>query len=292
MFKICICFLIIFVHSPCFSKEKSEISIMTWNLFLIPKPFNFTQQEFRTEKIAEALKKTNHDILFFQEVFINDSKDKLQKAMSETHPYSARLDRKDSFLKILDSGLLVLSKYPFKIINSNYFEDCTHTDCFSSKGFLHLEFNLPNQKIIQVITTHLQAWDDPKASESRSKQLAEIHQSFQKHKKPNVPQLLIGDLNIDATKGSDVTNFLKILEMKNEPLIGKKNYSTGFQIDCYNKPGDNSKQWIDHIWVNPFTSAVKVETRQIKEFNTVFPSEKFCSLSDHYAVEGRIKWAL
>lgn len=269
--------------------QASELKILSWNLFMLPKPINFSLQRTRTKLMAELLPDTGHDIYFFQEAFAGKTKKQLTKAFNKSHPFHASLDSDKKFPHFLGSGLLVFSRFPFKVIGRDYYKDCAHTDCFAAKGVLLVEVTLPDQKKIQIATTHLQAWEDQKAIKIRSLQLKQVHKLFEKNIKPDVPQILVGDLNIDGLIPDEYNMALQILNMTSAPLQGPQPATNGYTIDCYKKPGkDNTPQWLDHVWINPHQSKAIVLSRKALEYKGIFKKNKVCYLSDHRPIEANI----
>lgn len=272
-----------------FLAQATELKILSWNLFLLPKPLNFSLQQTRTKMITEFLPQSGHDIYLFQETFAGQSKKKLAKAFKKTHPFEARLNSDKKFPHFLDSGLMVFSRYPLKIIGHDYFKKCTNTDCFAAKGVLLVEISLPHQKKIQIATTHLQAWENQKAVEARRFQLEQIKNLLKKYATPDVPQLLVGDLNIDGFFPDEYQSSLQLMNMDSSPLNGEQKATNGYPSECYKKPGkDNTPQWLDHVWIQPYQSKAVVVYRNALDYKAVFKKKKVCPLSDHRALEAKI----
>jgi endonuclease/exonuclease/phosphatase family metal-dependent hydrolase len=281
-------FLITLLMLPLMA-QASELKLLSWNLFMLPKPLNFSLQQTRAKMMAEFLPHSGHDIYLFQETFAGMTKKKLSKAFKKSHPYEARLESDKKFPHLLDSGLMVFSRYPFKVIGKDYFKKCTNTDCFAAKGVLLIEVSMPGNKKIQIATTHLQAWENQKAIDIRRSQIEQIKTLLEKNSRPEVPQLLVGDLNIDGFVPDEYPGSLSLLNMTSEPLNGDQPATNGYIIDCYKKPGkDNTPQWLDHVWIKPNQSKATVLYRHALDYQGIFKKKKVCPLSDHRAVEAKI----
>lgn len=262
-----------------------DLKILTWNVFMIPKPINFSKQKERTRLITETLKKTDYDIIFFQEAFVKGFRKHLGEELKQTYPHQEHLRKSTRLLHFLNSGLFVVSKVPFEVLDWHYFTTCTHSDCLSSKGVLLLEFR-HGEKRFQTALTHMQAWDDRRAMEVRSHQLDEVKSLFETYQKAGVPQLLIGDLNVDGLSDVEYPGALKKMGMSSMPLEGELQTTNGYHVECYKTPGDTKvQQWLDHIWIKDGGTETKVHSKKVQSFSATFESGMVCPLSDHHGVE-------
>lgn len=274
-----------------FNVHADEINLLTWNVFMIPKPINFTLQPERTELILKELKKSRAQVIFLQEAFRKSFRKKLFKNLKEIYPYQAYLKRGKNLRHVLNSGLIVLSKYPFEVIDSDHFKKCKGADCFSAKGVLLVEVQLPSGKSFQAATTHLQAWPEEKAAKIRKTQLAQINNLFNLYKTPGVPQLLIGDLNIDGKLDKEFNEAYSFLNMVPTPIINGPQHTVGFKNECYSNPKEIfglKEEWLDHIWINTNNSTALIDGLTVTKVKGIIKN-KLCSLSDHFAVEATLR---
>lgn len=265
-----------------------ELSLLTWNVFMIPKPINFTLQPQRTELIAEQLKNSPYDVIMMNEAFIKKFRTKVGRALRPNFPHQEFLQRSVRPWHFMNSGLFVLSRHPFEVLDHWYYTKCTHADCLSAKGVLLIEVTLPANKKVQIAMTHMQAWDDLKAQKVRAHQFQEIKDLLELHAVPGVPQILTGDLNIDGKATHEYPLLLNLMEMKARPLDSELNYTTGFKTNCYKIPGGASEQWLDHVWVNPRGSKARILNNSVRAFTGLLKGRD-CPLSDHNSVEARIQ---
>lgn len=267
-----------------------ELKVLTWNTFLIPPPWNMTKQGDRADIMKEVLPALGHDVMFFQETFMDKKRKELIKALEKTHPYSAVPKKGKKLKQIQDSGLFVASKYPMEVLDQVVFKNCAKADCISSKSAIMVEITLPNGKKAQMINTHLQAWDEIKTVAIRKKQLEQIKEMMAKHAKPGVPQILVGDLNIDGKgEGPEYKAALEQMDMTSEPLTGDIKGSNGFPTDgCFKKPGDNKEEWLDHMWLKKNGSEATISSKRVVPMRAEL-NDCECPLSDHHAVEAIIK---
>lgn len=253
---------------------------------MLPKPIKFTLQAERTPLIINELLKSKADVIFLQEAFQSEFREQLQKKLKQAYAYHYYLDRQPGTLTVYGSGVYLLSRYPFKTLQKVYFDDCAKADCFASKGTLLVELTTPSGNKVQFAPTHLQSNDA--LSAIRLKQLADINAIFSIHAQNGVPQFLIGDLNIDGLNGSEYKSALEYMHMSSSQLDGELKYTNGFPTICYNKPGDDKKEWIDHVWLKPIISTARVQNKRVIPYSGILEG-KNCPLSDHYAVEATLK---
>lgn len=271
--------------SLSFNSQAESLKILTWNIFLLPKPIKFSYQAERTKLISELLNNSDYDIIFLQEAFPGSFHDHLFGVTKKKYPHQYYLKRPFISHTVFGSGVYVMSRFPIKSKKKAIYDSCRGADCFAAKGVLLATFELPGGKEIQIGNTHLQAGRDAKGSKIRLKQIEQIRKLFNESAKPGVTQILLGDINIDA-KHEDFLKALSLLNMESSALSGDLDHTNGFPISCYNKPGDNVKEWIDHILVSK-NSDIKLTNKKVIVYKAVLEGRE-CPLSDHYALEATL----
>lgn len=267
----------------------AEIKVLTWNTFLIPVPWNFTKQNPRAKIMKKVLPTLSHDVMFFQEAFHDKHRKNLIKVLKATHPYSAVPSKGRKIHHIQDSGLFIVSKIPMKVLDQVIFDECAKADCMSSKSAIMVELTLASGEKIHMINTHLQAWDEKKTVEIRKQQFDQIKTMMNKHFIPGVPQVLVGDLNVDGKGNIEYPAALAQMDMTSTPLEGELTSTNGFSTEgCFKKPGENKAEWLDHFWVKANGSVIAVESKKVLPMMGVLNGTD-CPLSDHNAVEAVIK---
>lgn len=277
--KILICLLFLTIASG----HASEVKLLSWNVFMLPKPIWFSMQPERTIAIAQELKKLDHELIFLQEAFIDEFREHLYKELKTQYPYEYYLDGSGFLYPILGSGTYVLSKYPFKLLDKLRFRDCNREDCFAAKGAMLIEADLPQGRV-QFINTHMQAKST--LSETRLKQLGEIKLMMEKHLKPGIPQVLVGDLNLNFAE-PEFLQGIAITQMDYVKISGPILTTNRLQNKCYKTPAKGGvHHWIDHAWVR----GIKAEeaTMQVLPILSRL-GEHECFLSDHHAMDIRLK---
>lgn len=279
--KIFFLFFLLFLIPHAYGES---IRILTWNVFMLPKPINWSAQELRSKLIVNELKKGRHDVVVLQEAFDWKIHARLKLKLRKIYPYQYYLGRKLFSMTVYGSGVYFLSKYPFKNLSRVYFNQCGKADCLASKGSSVIEVSLSNNKKIQIASTHMQAGAESRYSDVRFDQLGQIKKMLAKVAKPSVPQFLLGDLNIDALSGSDYVRAQQFLGMASHPLEGGIPYSNGFPTVCYSKPGSDEKEWLDHIFMNAMNTKIEVKEKKVIPYYGIMNGQN-CPLSDHYGVE-------
>lgn len=278
--------LLLLLPVLCFAED---VKLLTWNVYMLPKPINFTRQIERTDLIAKEILKADYDVILLQEAFMGSFRKKLSRAIKKEYPYQDHLTRSRRLIHFINSGLYIASRYPFEVLGWHYFNDCTHSDCFSAKGVLLVEVTTPKGKKVQIAMSHMQAWDDRRAVEARTHQVDEIKTLLDTYARPGVPQILAGDLNINAKTTTEYPAAIAHLQMTNTDLEGPLTSTNGFKVECYKTPGQPSDgDWIDHVWLRSQGTETKILNKQVRPFKAIFKSGKECSLSDHYGVEAII----
>uniref|UniRef100_A0A6B2KWX2 sphingomyelin phosphodiesterase n=1 Tax=Arcella intermedia TaxID=1963864 RepID=A0A6B2KWX2_9EUKA len=113
--------------------------------------------------------------------------------------------------KWTDSGLLILSKYPFVDTGYKIFKDCAHYDAGASKGVIWARIKI-DDFCVNVFNCHLQATHAKKYdyNQIRQKQLTALRRFILKKisgENAKQPWLLGGDFNVDALKVKNTALF-------------------------------------------------------------------------------------
>lgn len=188
-----------FVNS--FIKSKNNVSIITYNIQKFPWSFK------TFEKLYQLLK--NHSIILLQECF-DETSESLDEYFPDYHICRGVLKN----LNIMNSGLVILSKFPILKTSFQPFTVCNPLtfDVLSEKGFLSALIDIGNgNKPFYVINTHLQSCDFHRYDDHAVLQLNEINKYISTFIKNN-KYILGGDFNID------INDFNKIVKKNNKNL--------------------------------------------------------------------------
>lgn len=195
---------------------KNYVKLLTYNLFLRPVVKN-NESDYKYERLEEFVKVIDDfDIIWNQEAFIgmNSFKPRLLVAAKKAGFKYKALPSRPSFLKpfCIDSGLLILSRFPIvetdEIIYKKYFRD----DSISSKGVLYAKIEIGGQHL-HVFNTHLQAnyynnfFIYKQGINTRMYQLKQLSEYVLKKTEGMSPDdlvLITGDFNISSRAHSNV----------------------------------------------------------------------------------------
>lgn len=259
----------------------ADMKVLSWNVYMLPKPIKNSLQKERTEAIPDFLKGSDYDVMFFQEAFIKRFRKAMIQKLGEKYPHYHYLKKASAVYPVFGSGVFVMSRHPFKVLDEvRYGSSCSGADCGAEKGTFLIEITLPDGKSVQFASTHLNAQRKPLV---RKAQLAKAHEMFARASRAGVPQIFLGDLNIVAHT-EEFTDALELMQMNHLQLSGPIMVTNARVNECYKTP--KTKKWIDHVWIDRATST---EGSVMQVVPTEFSYKgKRCPLSDHHAVEAEL----
>jgi endonuclease/exonuclease/phosphatase family metal-dependent hydrolase len=114
-----------------------------------------------------------------------------------------------SGLKVLDSGLLILSKYP--VAAYEYAEFKAKGSIFAQEGAIYCKLRTSALEFVHVVVTNLtkSKGKEPAASEKalRRKQQGEVVALIKRHVTDTLPLFVFGDFGIDGRNGNEYDTF-------------------------------------------------------------------------------------
>lgn len=240
----------------------------------------------RAKNIAFLLKKANYDVMVFQEVFHKKIFRYWKDQFAENYPYQAYIPITSRFSFKTSSGIVIYSKHPIlekKYIEYKNFCPCYAADCYAYKGALLIKIQKKMQQF-QIVGTHLQAQEHPKAHAIRKCQLQAIFEHLiMPNLEKGVPQIIIGDLNVARIQNPQLyKEMLSILEA----IDVNRAINPAFTYDGLRNtlPSGRNKVFtdiLDYILFRSNNSLVKPGNYKVNYFRD--PNNK--DLSDHYAIE-------
>lgn len=257
----------------------TEVKILQFNVYMLPWPIKSSLQDVRTKAIPAQLEKSDYDLMFFEEAFMPSFRNEMIAKLGKTYPYNFYLSDSAKYSQVFGSGIFVMSRHPFKVIDKAIFASCSGADCFAAKGSFVLDVTLPSGQRLQFAPTHM----DAQGEASRVSQIAQVKQLLAKTRVRGVPQIFLGDLNINASK-PEMNESLRTLGMTATQLVGRFKTTNARVNPCYATP--TNAKWIDHVWVeSEFASARSTLEVVPLEFEN---GGKICPSSDHHALEARL----
>ncbi len=261
-----------------------ELKILSWNIYMLPYFSLFNGNGRRAEVIGEQLHDSDYQIIVFQEAFSSKCRNILRKKLATKFPYQYGPANQTRLPHRTSSGLWILSKMPLEKLKEIRFHSAQGFDMFARKGAVMFEGTYNGVKF-QLLATHLQA-ENP--HNIRQSQCREIYDLLEDYKRPDVPQLLCGDFNVEMSDRENYGRMLQILDAHNGELSGQLNvtYDEAHNTLAH-RPGGKG-EILDYILTRNSHLIEKIE-RRVSEFYHHEPS--FCShLSDHYAMEVTIRF--
>ena len=238
----------------------------------------------RAYEIAEELKKTDFDIIVFQEAFFPAARKIIAKGISTLYPYNYGPPNNSWHIKS-SSGVWILSKIELKLVKVIRFKHSADSDNLARKGAMLLEGSHNNHPF-QLIATHLQANDDQQAL--RTEQLEMIYQELvAPFERPQVPQLICGDMNTRIEQRGYYEAMLQILNAYNGEISGPvKHTYDGFNNQLTRSTGfKDGTTTFDYILLRPNGTTIQ----NISRFVNVL-KHNGQDLSDHYGLSCGIEW--
>jgi endonuclease/exonuclease/phosphatase family metal-dependent hydrolase len=170
-----------------------NLRILLWNVWLLPVPLSFNPG-LRAKFISPIL--AGYDVVVLNEAFIY--KDALRKYAG--YNYSITLDERSWWpwnFRPLDSGLLILSKYPFKKVEKEMFTSRGGVDRFTCKGIIMVRLAIDGVEL-DIYGTHMQSDSTSKRKRERHSQVEQLAEFVNFHSgigdERNV--LVVGDMNM------------------------------------------------------------------------------------------------
>jgi len=254
--------------------EINEIKILSYNVWGMPFPIRTKPKGLKI--MPKELPKLKAHIIGMQEVFTKRAK-KLGK-MPE-YPYKAwGADKKG--IKVLSSGLLILSKFPITKRDTISFDSCSGMDCFARKGAQYARISIPHYGEIDVINTHLNAGKNKKVKIKQLEQLLKFVQSKKSHR----PMILMGDFNFKPSDiyyedfstdfGLDDTHAIYLKDNPDAPQCMVNSYTYQLKIGPF-----ETKRKLDYIWY----IEGNFQNLNLKNYKIVYSQEdELPRLSDHF----------
>lgn len=230
--------IIIFLLVFSMNSFAREIKIINWNVYLLPKIAKNTAQDERVQLIADYLLNSSEDfdIITLQEVFTKNGYKTLVETLKDKYPYHTGSPIRKWF-KPVNSGLLILSKYPIKETSFYMYSGMAHADRFSSKGVLATTIEIQEGYYAQVATTHLQAQSGAKYERIRETEYKYIKKEvIEGFKVSSMPMILTGDFNIDKHYPSEYEKFINFMGLETPSFSSDEQFTVNSKTNTLVEP--------------------------------------------------------
>jgi endonuclease/exonuclease/phosphatase family metal-dependent hydrolase len=265
------------------SEDDRNLKILSWNIYMLPKIVVQRNKRIRAHAIVEELKKSDFDIIVFQEAFLPAAREIIKAGLGNLYPFQFGPANSEGFTLKTNSGVWIISKVPLKLLKTTQFKNCTGNDCWARKGAMLLE-GVWGDKAFQILGTHLQADGFDKI---REKQMDQIYNELlAENKKEGVPQIICGDMNTEREMNEHYCKMLDCLDAQDGEISGIEKCSyDGVNNNIAQSFGIKKKTNFDYILVRNNGSKMRSTNRSV---SILKKGKKF--LSDHYGVVCELKF--
>lgn len=271
----------------------TELKVINWNLYLLPKIAKGTSQDQRVDLIAEYLlnSEEDFDVITLQEVFTSYGFETLTEKLKAKYPYhTGKPARK--WYKPVNSGLLILSKYPIREQSFYMYSSMAHADKFSSKGVLAITIEIEENSFAHIATTHLQAQNGEKYEQIRKRQYKYIDEKvIRNFKLKDIPLILTGDFNIDMHNENEYLPFMQYMGFSKSIFNSEEQFSVNSETNNLVEVSGDYKvvqEVLDYTFLFSVESLSKIIDNRILnpkgDYSLKGEEIKAGSLSDHFPI--------
>lgn len=181
------------------SVQFAPFSVMTHNMALLVAPGDYlgTDRDGSIAEIVAQITALQPDVVGLCEMFSDGEREFVRNKLRLIYPHFR--EGPDEADLESDGGLLLLSRHPIVFSRDSIYRDCDGSDCFANKGILHMRLQPPSWPApLDVFFTHMQNIATSDGVRALYAQLDHMNQFMGLHGAPNVPKIIMGDLNIPA----------------------------------------------------------------------------------------------
>lgn len=182
-----------------------SLQLLSYNIFMRPPLVCNKRGDYKDERLDEFIKELpKFDVVALQEIFrfaTNRQSRLIKEAASAGLRYHTAAP-----MHFIDGGLLILSRFPILSSSFKPFSRGVYADRFCQKGVLQATIRLEENGSLEIFCTHLQSSPSSQCSvadmQIRKEQLLVLYEaaSAARELNPDHTLIIMGDLNIDATK--------------------------------------------------------------------------------------------
>lgn len=289
-FYYALVFILIFSFTEVQSQQiesRKELSMLAWNMYLLPAIAPVAGRLTRADKIAEVLNESTYDILCLQEAFHHKAVEKIKKGIAKNYPYQYGPFYNTKSVFAASSGLLICSKFPLVIVDSIEYVAAKGIDAKSNKGAVLMQADIQGNKF-QVILTHMQSG---KYDDIRRQQFEQIKKELiEKYANENTALFICGDLNTERNNQKEYEFMLSCLGAIDGSNSGEfKDSYDGTSNRLAKKVWKEASTNLDYILLKKNKAAIEVLYTKVKAFTRAW-KKNMLDLSDHYAIECKFRF--
>ncbi len=295
--------------------DPKSLTVMSYNIQAFPNyigvGLDLNKMDTRMDYLSTMYAPIrDFDVIAFQEAWDRDSREKIKRNLAAYYPYSLDPVPDNTHSLPLNSGLLVLSKYPIsnsKFLNYVDYQSLTDADKLSNKGALYFKLNKLG-KNYNMIVTHTQAQNTAQAIKVRQEEFNLIQNQLINNPDLNIahdePLLFFGDLNTDHYDEQQFSYMQRTLNLNDQwlsnTLYKTPKFSYDSTLNLMIDSSVNEQGTYDYIIpVNGYAQPEKVDyqitpVRAVdyarmyrRSLNTKLYNYGDVEISDHFMVQGK-----
>lgn len=177
--------------------KRAPFSLMAQNMALIVTPGNYlgTDREGAINEIISQITALSPDVVGLCEVYADGERERIRHSVQHIYPHFQ--EGPDEADLESDGGLLLLSKHPILEHHQIIYRDCAGSDCFANKGIIYTRVHPLNSPMpYDIFFSHMQNIKEDDGQEALYAQLTRMSEMIRQHSNPNIPTIIMGDLNI------------------------------------------------------------------------------------------------
>ncbi len=238
-------------------EPQKTLSVISYNIQARPV---LDPCAWKSVRIGERLKR--YDLIGIQESF--HAHDSLFEK-NEVHG-KVYFGKRRHCLKLVNSGLAILSRFPIEEVKAEYFEDeGSLENRLGSKGVLLARIRI-NGSVLDFYTTHLAAGSPGVSGEARVDELRQIAEFIRRNSPAENAVIINGDFNLTLrSRQNELRNFLKQTDLRNPAA----------DLKC------EKQSFIDHTFYRS-GATLKLKPRTWKLLKQEFTDREKGALSDHH----------
>ncbi len=295
----CIFWMIVNFQAPSFAQVSDSVSILSWNIQMLPGWVKSNGKMKRAQAISNKLNQASFDIVVFQELFHRRSRNLIARNLAAQYPYHTDILNRKSIALKTNGGVMIFSRFPITQVKEIRYKARKGYDRMARKGAMLAEIDV-NGKSLQIAGTHLQAFGTDEILFAQYQQLA--NELLAPNHKAGVPQLICGDFNtlkslpastsLNVSQNSLTTmpryeKMISTLQASDGELDGEQQYTMDRPFNDLCKKRKEFRLLLDYILLRSNGSTQLQVTRKVTIMRAPWHPEHQ-DLSDHFGLQGTL----
>lgn len=258
----------------------NQFNVLSYNIWATTI-FGSKKVDTRLDQMPAVM--ADYDALVLTEVFDKIATNELLGKLRAEYPYQSS----DVFKlgKILESGIRIVSRWPFTIEDSFEYNPCNGIQCAASRAVIYVKIHKQGNPY-HIFATHTQSSDDDANRTARLAQLQEMGEYIRGLNIPaNEAVIMAGDFNVNKIGLPEDRDYLEDVLSATEP----ENRGHKFSYDA------DTNTWAEQPYIEylDYTLSANNNLQPITSYQEVFAPRSMTAalwgewdLSDHYPARG------